>query len=53
MSDKNTSQIYENFCHKIEYLAHLLNLKPIDLEENLFSNGGINKGKWRQFVVDN
>lgn len=53
VSDKNTSQIYENFCLKIEYLADLLNLKPIDLEENLFSNGGINKGKWRQFVVDN
>jgi hypothetical protein len=53
VSDKNTSQIYEDFCLKIEYLADLLNLKPIDLEENLFGNGGVNKGKWRQFVVDN
>ncbi|MBP9847897.1 MAG: hypothetical protein KBC58_00510 [Flavobacterium sp.] len=50
--DKNTAAIYEDFCLKIEYLADLLNLKPIDLEENLFSNGGVNKGKWRQFVVD-
>lgn len=53
VTDKNTSQIYEEFCSKIEYLADLLKLKPIDLEENLFSNGGVNKGKWRQFVVDN
>ncbi len=53
VADKNSSAIYEDFCFKIEFLADLLNLKPIDLEENLFSNGGINKGKWRQFVVDN
>ena len=53
VADKNSSAIYEEFCFKIEFLADLLNLKPIDLEENLFSNGGINKGKWRQFVVDN
>lgn len=53
VADKNSSAIYEDFCLKIEYLADLLNLKPIDIEENLFSNGGINKGKWRQFVVDN
>ncbi len=53
VADKNTAQIYEDFCIKIEYLADLLKLKPIELEENLFSNGGINKGKWRQFVVDN
>lgn len=53
VADKNSSAIYEDFCHKIEYLADLLNLKPIDIEENLFSNGGINKGKWRKFVVDN
>jgi len=53
VADKNSSAIYEDFCLKIEFLADLLNLKPIDLEENLFSNGGINKGKWRQFVVDN
>jgi hypothetical protein len=53
VSDKNSAQIYEDFCIKIEYLADLLNLKSIYLEENLFSNGGINKGKWRQFVVDN
>ena len=53
VTDKNTSEIYEDFCCKLEYLAELLKLNPIDLEENLFSNGGINKGKWRQFVVDN
>lgn len=53
VSDKNTAQIYEDFCIKIEYLADLQKLKPIDLEENLFSNGGIKKGKWRQFVEDN
>ncbi|TXI66527.1 MAG: hypothetical protein E6Q46_04985 [Flavobacterium sp.] len=53
VADKNSSAIYEDFCFKIEFLADLLNLKPIDLEENLFSNGGFNKGKWRQFVVDN
>lgn len=53
VADKNSSAIYEDFCLKIEFLANLLNLKPIDLEENLFSNGGINKGKWRQFVVNN
>lgn len=53
VTDKNTAEIYEDFCSKIQYLADILNLKPIDLEENLFSNGGVNKGKWRQFVVDN
>ena len=53
VADKNSSAIYEDFCQKIEYLAELLKIKPIDLEENLFSNGGVNKGKWRQFVVAN
>jgi hypothetical protein len=53
VTDKNSAEIYEDFCHKIEYLAELLKLNPIDLEENIFSNGGIKKGKWRQFVVDN
>ena len=53
VADKNSSAIYEEFCFKIEFLADLLNLKPIDLEENLFSNGGVNKGKWRQFVLNN
>lgn len=53
VADKNNASIYEDFCLKIEFLADLLNLKPIDLEENLFSNGGFNKGKWRQFVVNN
>lgn len=53
VSDKNTADIYEDFCVKIEYLAEFLSIKPIDLEENLFSNGGVNKGKWRQIVVDN
>jgi hypothetical protein len=53
VADKNSSAIYEDFCLKIEFLADLLKLQPIDLEENLFSNGGFNKGKWRQFVVDN
>jgi hypothetical protein len=53
VADKNTAEIYHNFCDKIEYLAQLLKLNPIDLEENIFSNGGFNKGKWRQFVVDN
>jgi len=53
VTDKNRANIYEDFCTKIEYLAKLFNLRPIDLEENLFSNGGVNKGKWRKFVVDN
>jgi hypothetical protein len=53
VTDNNTAEIYEDFCSKIECLAELLKLSPIDLEENLFSNGGINRGKWRQFVVDN
>lgn len=53
VADKNNASIYEDFCLKIEYLADLLNLKPIDLEENLFSNGGIDKGRWRQFIIDN
>jgi hypothetical protein len=53
VTDKNTAEIYEDFCSKIECLAELLRLNPIDLEENLFSNGGVNKGKWRLFVVDN
>jgi hypothetical protein len=53
VGDKNSAAVYDDFCLKIEYLAGLLKLKPIDLEENLFSNGGVNKGKWRQFVLNN
>ena len=53
VKDTNSASVYEEFCSKIECLAELLKLNPIDLEENLFSNGGVNKGKWRQFVVDN
>lgn len=51
VSDKNSAITYENFCLKIEKLSELLKIDSMDIEENLFSSGGINKGKWRQFVV--
>jgi len=53
VTDKNTAEIYEDFCCKIEQLGELLKLSPITLEENLFSNGGLKKGDWRQYVVNN
>ncbi|MEN8857935.1 MAG: hypothetical protein ABF260_07705 [Flavobacteriaceae bacterium] len=53
VSDKNTGLIYEEFCAKIEELANRLSIDPMTLEENLFSSGGINKGNWRKFIVDN
>jgi hypothetical protein len=53
VTDKNNSVIYENFCQKIEFLATKLDINPLSLEEQLFSSGGITKGKWRSYIVNN
>jgi len=53
VKDNNTPDIYELFCEIVEDLSKKYNVKPIVLEENLFSNGGFNKGSWRKYVVNN
>jgi len=51
VTDKNNLEIYELFCQTVEDLAKKMSLEPIELEEMLFSNGGVNKGTWRNYVV--
>lgn len=53
VTDKNDSNTYEKFCLLIEDLANELNLRPLNMEEQLFSSGGIHKGAWRNYVVNN
>lgn len=53
VSDKNSATTYENFCLRIERLSELLKIDSMDIEEKLFSSGGLNKGNWRQFVATN
>ena len=53
VNDKNNSDTYEEFCQRIEELAGLLRVKPLDAEERLFSNGGHKTGIWREYLKDN
>lgn len=56
ISRKNTGEIYEKFCNRIEALtAHLnqnygFNLTPGKTEELIFSSGGKKPGLWRSYV---
>ena len=51
VNDRNTPEIYEQFCILIETLAGEINQDPLNTEEYLFSYGGRKKGPWRQHVI--
>ena len=53
VTDLNTSIIYEQFCTRVDHLAHELNIQLIDAEELIFSKGGRIPGTWRQYVRQN
>jgi hypothetical protein len=53
VNDKNDSTNYENFCSHIDVLASKLNCSGIDAEKRIFSVGGVNKGKWRSYLISN
>ncbi len=54
----NRGYVYEAFCSRIERISNLISahlgyeLSPQKTEEFLFSNGGVNPGQWRQYVVN-
>lgn len=50
VKDHNNGLIYEQFCTRVEILAHHLDITPLEAEERIFSNGGTNPGAWRQYV---
>jgi len=52
VSNLNTAAIYNVFCQEIRYLANLLEQDPEHIEMALFSEGR-NRGRWRQYVVNN
>ncbi len=47
---KNSPEIYEDFCRKIEDVSGRLNITPEKAEIALFSNGGKRPGAWRKYV---
>ena len=53
VTDRNTPEIYEIFCQKIEFLADRLGISPEAVEERLFSVGGQRPGAWRKYVKEN
>jgi hypothetical protein len=55
VSDKNTAETYITFCNLIEniYRENKILISAAKVEESLFSNGGKNKGKWREYVLSN
>ena len=53
VTDKNQVEEYSKFCKIVEDLSKIINIQPLDLEENLFSNGGRKKGLWRDYVIKN
>lgn len=50
VTDKNSPEIYGEFCEKIEQLSTLLEIEPIKVEELLFSKGGRHPGMWRKYL---
>ena len=50
VTDKNQVEEYSKFCKIVEDLSKIINIQPLDLEENLFSNGGRKKGLWRNGI---
>lgn len=53
VKDENTPIIYEEFCSRIEQIARVLEIKPLQAEELIFSVGGRNEGRWRKYLIDN
>ena len=53
VTNNNSGQKYERYCLLVEYLANELKMSPSAIEEAMFSNGGQNRGIWRQHVIDN
>lgn len=53
VTNNNSGQKYERYCLLVEYLANELKMSPSAIEEAMFSNGGLNRGIWRQHVIDN
>jgi hypothetical protein len=53
VTNNNSGQKYERYCLLVEYLANELKMSPSAIEEAMFSNGGRNRGIWRQHVIDN
>lgn len=52
-SIKNDTKVYRAFCEVIDQIAKEVNMKGIDIEESMFSNGGRKKGGWRRFLIEN
>lgn len=53
ITDQNTPAIYEEFCNRIEILADNLVCEPLLAEERIFSVGGRNPGRWRNYIKTN
>ena len=53
VTDRNTAQVYEEFCLLVETLGRTgqPELEGEIVEELLFSQGGRKKGEWRAYVV--
>jgi hypothetical protein len=51
VADDNESADYEKFCNAVEEIADRLGVTPDHAEELMFSNGGRQKGHWRQYVI--
>ena len=50
VSQKNDENVYERFCDLVGKLAVQTNTDHDGIEMLLFSTGGREKGKWRQFI---
>jgi hypothetical protein len=50
VSRSNSPETYEEFCVLVEHLAKKLEVGPPKAEEMIFSSGGKNPGRWRQYV---
>lgn len=53
VTERNTADIYEQFCLAIDKLAGEIGLSPEAVEERLFSSGGRHAGAWRTYVKAN
>lgn len=53
VSDRNTAEVYDEFCRCLEETAFRLGLPDVgSAEETLFSNGGRKPGAWRKYLKD-
>lgn len=51
VSDKNSSENYDEFCKKVNEIAKKLGVEPEHAEEIMFSIGGRTPGDWRMHVI--